>query len=100
MSRLTDKLAQAAGVVARQTAKIEARADALIASEASIEAQTQSAFAPHEALLAQTEKDLADLQHALAIVSNTPPLPDTGSGGAANTHGTVSTTPDGRVLGT
>lgn len=110
MSRLTDKLKQAGGVVARQTAKIEARADAIIAQEATIEQQTQSAFAPHEALLSQTEQDLHDLQAALATVSNAPPLDVSGTGDPSTTS-SPSTPPvnpggsrtivskDGKVLG-
>ena len=75
MSRLTDKLAAAAAVVPRQTAIIEARADRIIAAEADLDARTHEAFEPHEALLAEAQRGVADLQHALATMSNLPPLP-------------------------
>jgi hypothetical protein len=75
MSRLTKKLAAAAAVAPRQAAKIEARADSLIAAEAGLEHMTEQAFGPHEALLAEAQRGVEDLQHALATMSNTPPLP-------------------------
>jgi hypothetical protein len=74
MSRLTDKLAAAAAVAPRQAAKIEARADKLIAAEADLEQKTSEAFGPHEALLAEAQRGVEDLQHALATMSNMPPL--------------------------
>ena len=74
MSRLSDKLAKAAGVAGRQTTRIEARADSLIAREAVIEAKTDQAFAPHEALLAEAESGLADVERQLALLSNGGPL--------------------------
>jgi hypothetical protein len=75
MGRLEDKLAQAGGVVARQTAKIEARADAIIAREAAIEAQTEQAFAPHESILSEAESGLDTLSRQLAPLTNGgPPL--------------------------
>ena len=72
MSRLTEKLTQARGVVGRQTAKIEARADAIIAQEPLIEAQTDEAFAGHEAMLSEAQKGLDALKRELALVSNDP----------------------------
>src|SRR5216683_4518363 len=70
MSRLSDKLAQAAGVAKRQTEKIEARADAMIAREASIEARTDKAFSPHEMVLDSHEKELDKVEDALRQLSN------------------------------
>lgn len=74
MGRLTDKLAAAAAVAPRQAAKIEARADRIIASEAGLEQLTDESFGPHEALLDEASKGVQDLKHALATMSNTPPL--------------------------
>lgn len=74
MSRLTEKLTQAAGVVARQTVKIEGRADAIIAREGLIERRTDEAFTPHERLLSEAEKGLDAVERALAVVSNGAPL--------------------------
>ena len=72
MSRLTEKLKQASGVVGRQTARIEARADAIIAREPQIEAQTDQAFSLHDAMLNEAEKGLDALARELALVSNAP----------------------------
>jgi hypothetical protein len=72
MSRLADKLAQAGGVVGRQTAKIEARADALIAREAAIEKRTDQLFSPHEAIMDSAETGLNDVEKKLALMSNSP----------------------------
>ncbi len=75
MGRLTDKLAAAAAVAPRQAAKIEARADRIIAMEPEIERLTDDSFGPHEALLDEASKGVQDLKHALATMSNLPPLP-------------------------
>ena len=72
MSRLSEKLAKAAGVAQRQTVKIEARADSLIAREADIEAKTDKAFSPHEAILTDAEKGLEAVERQLALLSNAP----------------------------
>lgn len=79
MSRLTDKLTKAAGVVARQTVKIEGRADSIIAREEVIERRTDEAFLPHEALLSEAEKGLDAVERALAVVSNGTPLEPSGA---------------------
>lgn len=72
MSRLTEKLQMARGVVGRQTAKIEARADDLIAREEAIEAQTEQAFSGHESILSDAERGLDALERQLALLSNDP----------------------------
>jgi hypothetical protein len=72
MSRLSEKLQLARGVVGRQTAKIEARADAIIAQESLLEAQTDEAFAGHEALLNEAQRGLDALKRELALMSNDP----------------------------
>lgn len=74
MSRLSEKLAKAAGVAQRQTVKIEARADSLIAREEAIEAKTHQAFAPHEAILNDAEKGLDEVEASLRLLSNGAPL--------------------------
>ena len=77
MSRLTDKLAAAAGGAKRQTDKIEARADSIIAREAVIERKTDQAFAPHEGILSEAERGLDEVERALGQMSNGP-LPASG----------------------
>lgn len=72
MSRLSDKLTKAAGVVQRQTAQIEARADALIEREAIIQKRTHEVFTPHESLLTEAEKGLDEVEKQLALLSNDP----------------------------
>jgi hypothetical protein len=72
MSRLTEKLKMASGVVGRQTARIEAKADAIIAREPELEKQTDNAFAKHDALLNDAAKGLDALERELALVSNDP----------------------------
>jgi hypothetical protein len=72
MSRLSEKLERARGVVGRQTAKIEARADAILAQEPLLEKQTDDAFAGHEAMLSEAQKGLDALKRELALVSNDP----------------------------
>lgn len=95
MSRLTEKLAAAAAVAPRQAAKIEARADKLIAAEVDLEHMTEQAFGPHEALLAEAQRGVEDLQHALATMSNLPPLPASAGSSAPlhNGSGLASTEP-------
>jgi hypothetical protein len=78
MSRLTDKLTQAAAVAPRQAAKIEARADAIIAREPRIEQRTDEVFSPHEAVLAEAEHGLDTLDHSLRQMSNADPLQASG----------------------
>jgi hypothetical protein len=72
VSRLSEKLKQASGVVGRQTARIEAKADAIIAREPELEKQTDSAFALHDALLNDAARGLDALERELATVSNNP----------------------------
>ena len=72
MSRLTEKLTQAPGIVKRQTDKIEARADALIAREPKLEQRTDEAFSPHETLLREAESGLDALENALGQMTNFP----------------------------
>jgi hypothetical protein len=72
MSRLSEKLKQASGVVGRQTARIEAKADAIIAREPELEKQTDNAFALHDALLNDAARGLDALERELASVSNDP----------------------------
>jgi len=74
VSRLSEKLAQAAAIAPKQAKKIEDRADAIIAREADIEKRTEEAFTPHEAMLDEAEKGLTDLASQLATMSNNPPL--------------------------
>jgi len=74
MSRLSEKLKLAGGVVSRVSTKIEARADALIAREPEIEARTDEVFNPHEAIIGDAEKGLDDLEAALRLMSNGAPL--------------------------
>src|SRR6266403_757681 len=61
MDRLSEKLAKAAGVVARQTTRIESKADALIAREAELEARTDKSFDPHNSILDDAERGLDGL---------------------------------------
>ena len=75
LSRLTEKLQNAGGVVARATAKLEAEADALIAREQELANKTKLAFTPHHQLLDSHNKDLDHLEDALKIVENAAPLP-------------------------
>jgi hypothetical protein len=72
MSRLSEKLKMASGVVGRQTARIEAKADAIIAREPELEKQTDNAFALHDALLNDAARGLDALERELALVSNDP----------------------------
>jgi hypothetical protein len=74
MSRLRDLVAQAAAVAPRQAAKIEERARRIIGSESELEARQDEAFGVHEAILGEAQASLDDLQHALAPLSNNPPL--------------------------
>ena len=85
MSRLTDKLTQAAGVALRQSTKIEARADALIEREAAIERRTNEAFAPHESILSEAEKGLDEVEKQLNLLSNNPLASSTSSQDAPQT---------------
>lgn len=77
MDRLTEKLTQAGGVVARVTAAIEAKADAVIAREAVLNQKTTAAFAPHITMLDEAQAGLDALERQLALVSNDP-LPSSG----------------------
>jgi hypothetical protein len=74
MSRLKEKLAQAAAIAPKVTAKIEADADALIAREGELDQRRKLAFAPHNALLDSHNRDLNSLEDALQIISNSDPL--------------------------
>jgi hypothetical protein len=74
MDRVTDKLKQASGVVARANAGLEAEADRLIAREASFEERKKAAFAPHHVLLDNRHREMDQLEDALKIVSNADPL--------------------------
>lgn len=74
MSRLRDLVAQAAAVAPRQAAKIEERARRIIGMEPGLEDQQDQAFGYHESVLAEAQSSLDDLQHALAPLSNNPPL--------------------------
>lgn len=80
MDRVTEKLKQAAGVVARSNAGLEAEADRLIAREASFEERKRTAFAPHHALLDTRHREMDQLEDALKIVSNADPLESSGDG--------------------
>src|SRR6185312_9896816 len=79
MNRMLEKLTMASEVAPRQAAKIEARADKIIARESKIEHATDLAFTPHEMLLDQAEAGLDAVEHALATMSNNPPLDDSGT---------------------
>lgn len=76
MDRVTEKLKQASGVVARSNAGLEAEADRLIEREASFEERKKAAFAPHHALLDTRHREMDQLEDALKIVSNADPLQD------------------------
>lgn len=89
MSRLTEKLAAAAAVAPRQASKIEARADRIIAMEPELEQMTEDSFGPHEALLDEAQKGVQDLKHALATMSNTPPLPASGDSSTTQQPGST-----------
>lgn len=95
MGRLSDKLKQAGGVAARQTAKIEARADAIIERETAIEDLTDQAFAPHEAILSEAEKGLQDVEASLRLLGNGgPPLEPSSASPAAPTAPEAATQPE------
>ena len=79
-SRLSEKLALAGTVVARQHQKIETRADNIIAREAEIERKTEQAFSPHEATLDETERGLEQLERQLAVLTNGAPLDESKPG--------------------
>jgi hypothetical protein len=74
MDRVTEKLKQASGVVARSNAGLEAEADKLIAREAAFEKRKREAFAPHHAVLDNRNREMDQLEDALQIVSNADPL--------------------------
>ena len=78
--RLSEKLALAGAVAARQHQKIEQRADNIIAREAEIERKTDQAFLPHEATLDETERGLDQLERQLAVLTNGPPLDESQPG--------------------
>jgi hypothetical protein len=80
MDRVTEKLKQAAGVVARSNAGLEAEADRLIAREQQFEERKRSAFAPHHTLLDSRHREMDQLEDALKIVSNANPLESSGEG--------------------
>lgn len=82
MSRLSDKLAQAGGIVARQSKAIEDRADALIAREAVIQDRTNKAFSGHETWIDSTNKDLDALEKQLELLNNAAPLDSSSTGSA------------------
>jgi hypothetical protein len=75
VSRLSDLVAQAAAVAPRQAGKIEERARRIIASEAPLEQLQDESFGPHESIMAEAEGTMHDLKHALAPLTNNPPLP-------------------------
>lgn len=76
MDRVTEKLKQAAGVVARSNAGLEAEADKLIAREAQFEERKVAAFAPHYRVLDNRNREMDQLEDSLKIVSNQDPLDD------------------------
>lgn len=80
MDRVTEKLKQAAGVVARSNASLETEADKLIAREADFEKRKDAAFAPHHALLDSRNREMDQLEDALKIVSNADPLASSENG--------------------
>lgn len=85
MSRLSDKLAQAGGIVARQSKAIEDRADALIAREAVIQDRTNKAFQGHETWIDSTNKDLDSLEKQLELLNNAAPLDSSSTGSEKQT---------------
>ena len=72
MSRLTDKLQQAGGVVDRVSQAIEADADAVIALEAEVHAKRKEAFSGHFANLQDAKQGLEDLKRKLELLGNAP----------------------------
>jgi hypothetical protein len=88
MDRVTEKLKQAAGVVARSNDSLEKEADKLIAREADFEKRKTEAFAPHYALLDSRNREMDQLEDALKIVSNADPLAISEPGSPAVEQGT------------
>ncbi len=93
MSRLTEKLKMASGVVARSYAKIEADADSLIAMEADVDQKRVEAFTPHKTMLSEAKKDMEELAKALALVSNNP-LESSGDSQEGEKEPVRATSPD------
>lgn len=80
MDRVTEKMKQAAGVVARSNASLEAEADKLIAREGDFEKRKTEAFAGHYAKLETRHREMDQLEDALKIVSNADPLESSSDG--------------------
>ena len=95
MDRVTEKLKQAAGVVARSNAGLESEADRLIAREASFEERKRAAFAPHHAVLDVRHREMDQLEDSLKIVSNADPLESSSDGSSEVEHTEASTFQEG-----
>jgi len=80
MDRITEKMKQASGVVARSEEGLMVEADRLIAREQQFEERKKAAFAPHHAKLDSRHREMDQLEDALQIVSNADPLQESGSG--------------------
>lgn len=72
MSRLSEKLKMAGGVVGRVHAKAEARADEVIAREPVINERIEDVFAGHFHHLEEADKALDALERDLALMGNEP----------------------------
>jgi len=83
MSRLSEKLERARGVVGRVSATIEAKADEVIAREEVIARRTQEAFAGHDEHLNDAMAGLDALERELGQISNAIPLNASGASPAA-----------------
>ncbi len=83
MSRLTEKLELARGVVGRVSATIEAKADEVIAREEVIARRIQEAFAGHDEHLNDAMAGLDALERELGQISNAIPLNASGASPAA-----------------
>lgn len=86
MDRVTEKLKQASGVVARSNAGLETEADRLIAREAQFEERKKEAFAPHHAVLDTRHREMDQLEDSLKIVSNADPLRESEAGSPEVEH--------------
>ncbi len=87
MSRLTEKLERARGVVGRVSATIEAKADEVIAREEVIARRTQEAFAGHDEHLNDAMAGLDALERELGQISNV--VPSNASGASPVATGAI-----------
>lgn len=91
--RLSEKLKQAGGVVARLHSKIEARADAVIAREQVVDTKIDEAFTPHETMLDDQMQSLDQLEKDLATLTNGAPASPLPNSTATTSSATVAESP-------